>query len=91
MARLNWHDRILAYMVEHGYQEIGIRSESKKRRFSLTLPGEKYRQYVLTRGGAVRRELLNENGSVIHSTSVTELYQRFVGEWEHKQSQQKDA
>lgn len=85
MARLNWHDRILAYMVEHGYQEIGIRSESK-RRFSLTLPGEKYRQYVLTRGGAVRREIVDEKGSVVHSASVTELYKRFVGEWEHKQS-----
>jgi hypothetical protein len=81
MAKLSWHDRILAYMVEHGYQEIGIRSE-KYRRFVVTVPGEKYRRYVLGKNGNVRRELLSESGSVIASTSVTELYKRYVVRWE---------
>ena len=82
--RLNWHDRILAYMVACGDKELPIKSE-KYRRFAVTVSGEKYRRYVLGEHGNVRRELLNESGSVIASTSVTELYKRYVVRWEEKQ------
>lgn len=80
MAKLNWHDRILAYLVEYGYKEIATKS-TKYRRFSIRST-DKYRQYVLGRNGNVRRELLDEKGTVVGDTSVTDIFKKYVVRWE---------
>ena len=83
MTQQSWYDRILAYMVEFGYKEVSTRS-NKYRRFVTSVSGEKYRSYLLGRNGNVRSELMNEYGKVMQTVSVTEIFQKYVVQWEER-------
>jgi hypothetical protein len=83
-----WYERILAYMLKHGYKEITTRY-TKYRGFKPTLGNDPSgRLYLLGKGGAVRR--LSKIAGKRKSISVTDIFKKYTQLWELEQERQKD-
>lgn len=84
MAPKNWKDRIIDYMLAHGYEEV--RSASTKYRVFKPSPlvrsSDPLRRYYVGASGAVR---VSKHATIASAVSVTDLFKQRVQLWEMQQ------